>query len=1026
MIRSRWMVLTGSALALGLMHPAAPARIAFIATSHAATSGETSAYLDYLLVRAKELLSSDNRDAAAAVTLLREAVQVGSTSAMLMLADLYARGDGVDPSFREAKALIDGALAVGEGSSAWIALGDLYRNIEGPERSPERAVESYQRAADLGDSGAMLRVARMVGYGEGVPIDFERARTTLEHAISVGDGNLSAAWTNLAELYRRTEGEQRDPAKAIAAYEAALELGNAGVLIPLARMIGAGDGVTADLDRARAYLEQAIELGDDDAWAYISLGDLYRDAKGDQRDPERAIAAYEKAHELGNTDVLLVLARMVGAGDGVLPDFDRARGYVEDVIALGDDNLASAYAALGDLYRTAVDEHRDLANAVDAYQMAVDLGAVGPLIRLARMVSAGEGVSAPDFERARLLLERAVAEDEGNAGWAYAALGDLYRDAAEDKHDPAKAVEAYQRAADLGEIGAMLRLARVFGRGEGVPVDFDRALVNLEKAIAFNGENTASAFSMLGDLYRNAEGSRRDPVKAVEAYERALELGNDDVLIVLARMIAAGDGVSSADFERARGYFLRATTHGGEAAATAYSFLGDLYRNAAGSNRNAALAVDAYTRALELGNTDVLVVLARMIAAGDGAPQDFELARDYLEKAVAIGSNPSLAYSALGDLHSSPANTQRDPARAAEAYQAAVDFGDTGSMLKLARILGGGDDGVEPDFNRARALLNAVVEANDDYLVGGWSQLGDLYRNAEGSLHDPAKAFEAYRHAADLGSTTAMIRMARLLADGDGVSEDFEQARALLERAVAVGGERGESTDWALMSLGDLYRSADDAHRNPVKALDAYNKALALGNKDALVVIARMVQGGDGVAADPDAAKALLEQASAAGGETAVNAWINLGHLYGNPDGDFYDLAAALDYYSRAAEAGSGEAHLLAARIESADDVAAKDNRAALIDRYREAARMLGAEPVARAMYDLAPATLYSVVQGLLSEVDRPISIDGVFGKQMQAAIDRFCAAKQVQSCARGLVSFELLVALLGTTETVRGADGRV
>jgi TPR repeat protein len=187
-----------------------------------------------------------------------------------------------------------------------------------------------------------------------------------------------------------------------------------------------------------------------------------------------------------------------------------------------------------------------------------------------------------------------------------------------------------------------------------------------------------------------------------------------------------------------------------------------------------------------------------------------------------------------------------------------------------------------------------------------------------------------------------------------------------------------------------------------------------------------MVQAGDGVAADPDAAKALLEQASAAGGDTAVNAWINLGHLYGNPDGNYYDLAVALDYYSRAAEAGSGEAHLLAAQIESADGVAAKDDRATLMHRYREAARMLGAEPVARAMYDLAPATLYSVVQGLLSEVDRPISIDGVFGKQMQAAIDRFCAAKQVQSCARGLVSFELLVALLGTTEAVHGADGRV
>ena len=150
-----------------------------------------------------------------------------------------------------------------------------------------------------------------------------------------------------------------------------------------------------------------------------------------------------------------------------------------------------------------------------------DRGAVDQLVKLARMVAMGDGLPVPDFERARTLLERAVVEDKPNAAWAYASLGDLYRDADEAHRDLAKAVEAYRHAADLDDGSAMLKLARLLEYGEGAPADFEGAKQVLEKAIALDDGNKPWAYAMLGDLYRNAEPPNRDPVKAVEALRSA-------------------------------------------------------------------------------------------------------------------------------------------------------------------------------------------------------------------------------------------------------------------------------------------------------------------------------------------------------------------------------------------------------------------------------------------------------------------------------------------------------------------------
>ena len=42
-----------------------------------------------------------------------------------------------------------------------------------------KAAEAYQQAADLGDAWAMVSLAQMLGQGNGVPADFDRAKALL-------------------------------------------------------------------------------------------------------------------------------------------------------------------------------------------------------------------------------------------------------------------------------------------------------------------------------------------------------------------------------------------------------------------------------------------------------------------------------------------------------------------------------------------------------------------------------------------------------------------------------------------------------------------------------------------------------------------------------------------------------------------------------------------------------------------------------------------------------------------------------
>jgi TPR repeat protein len=383
----------------------------------------------------------------------------------------------------------------------------LYRGSDPPDLG--NAVKAYEQAIAAGNSWAMLTLADMFNGGSTLPANPDRARSLIEQAIAAGnvqDGSMA-----LGDFYRKAAPPQPD--KALAAYQQAADAGSTSGMLAVAEMLRTGNGVSADPDRAKALIEQAIAAGNIQDGA-LALGNFYRQST--PPDPDKAVAAYRQAIDAGSTWAMLVLSDMLRTGEGIKADTAEAKALIDKAIAAG--NLDAGATALGDYYRRLSPPQPDKAAA--AYQKAVDAGSTSAMLTLANMLKTGAGIPA-DPDRARALIEQAIAA--GDVADGALALGSFYREAKPPQTD--KAIEAYRQAANTGSTAGMLALAEMLRL-----TDPDQAKALIEKAIAAG--NIQDGALALGNFYRLQDPPQAE--LALSAYQQAIEAGNNSANLLAA------------------------------------------------------------------------------------------------------------------------------------------------------------------------------------------------------------------------------------------------------------------------------------------------------------------------------------------------------------------------------------------------------------------------------------------------------------------------------------------------------------
>ena len=122
--------------------------------------------------------------------------------------------------------------------------------------------------------------------------------------------------------------------------------------------------------------------------------------------------------------------------------------------------------------------------------------------------------------------------------------------------------------------------------------------------------------------------------------------------------------------------------------------------------------------------------------------------------------------------------------------------------------------------------------------------LGRLYDRGQGVPQDYAQARQWYEKAAAQGNKIAQTNLGILYANGHGVPQDYVMARQWYEKAAAQGNAAAQ------YSLGWLYDNGHGVPQNNEKASQWYEKAAAQGNADAQVNLGVLYAKGQGVQQD--------------------------------------------------------------------------------------------------------------------------------------------------------------------------------
>lgn len=304
------------------------------------------------------------------------------------------------------------------------------------------------------------------------------------------------------------------PGKAAEMYAAAAALGDAMAASSLGYMLMIGEGIAKDTEKAKVYLQRAVDGGE--TKAMCNLGSLVMGS-----DPVRALELFEMAATEGSVTGMTNAATMLRTGAGVPADAEAAVRWLE--IAAESD--IGSMAVLAHMLRTGEGVPADKPRAAELYLRAAELGDADSQYDLAMMMDAGDGIPMDRTGAERWFRESASRGDND----ARLCLGGILY----ERREFSEAAEVFTDAALDGDVKAMYNLALIYMGDELGEPDRAKAVEWLESA---SEAGFAYAQAMLGTILID-EG--RVP-EAAELLRKAADQNEPSSMYNLAALAFSG------------------------------------------------------------------------------------------------------------------------------------------------------------------------------------------------------------------------------------------------------------------------------------------------------------------------------------------------------------------------------------------------------------------------------------------------------------------------------------------------------
>lgn len=487
--------------------------------------------------------TGDDRDAAAAVQWLQSAADRGSPQALLTLARLFAKGRDVRQDTTAALLLMRQAAELGS-TEALVELGDHLLSL-GTREATKEAEQRYQAAWARQDVRGLTRLAAVYERRG----DVKQGRSLLETAAQ--QGNLDAALRLLG-----SDARLGDIASARRWLAHATELAGSDRMRRNRIATAVLEQDDADFRaNAREILDQNIAGGDVEAT--LILGRALLGGRITPLASDDGLVLIERAAQSGATAARLALAGALRSDRGKGADFPRALAIYAEILD-ADPTNAPAALGLARAHERGEGTPRDPARATAYYLRAAKLGDVAAMILVGSAYAQGIGIPR-ETTQARLWLSRAADTNDLDAIEALAAF---LASGAGGQGGQELALKEYFRAAQLGSATAMTAVGRFLIAGIGSDPDSAAGLVWLERA-AKAGD--AEAMIELARLFQAGGPIRPDPAKSLELLKRAAEAGHAGAMFRLGVTLAQ-NGTPNRDLHAARTWLEKAVAGGRDSA----------------------------------------------------------------------------------------------------------------------------------------------------------------------------------------------------------------------------------------------------------------------------------------------------------------------------------------------------------------------------------------------------------------------------------------------------------------------------
>lgn len=358
-----------------------------------------------------------------------------------------------------------------------------------------------------------------------------------------------------------------------------------------------------------------------------------------------------------------------------------------------------------------------------------------------------------------------------------------------------------------GDDKAQFNLGLMHFHGKGVEQDSDQAFKWW--SLASSKGNSGAQYN-LGVLYEYGNGVEKDLSKSLELYALAAEQGDDkakerrdilrvkaltpemeeiyfkakdediDAQIKLANWFSFDPQNPIKDYSFAFRCFGLAANQDNH---VAQRFLGYMYQNGIGIDKNIKNAIHFYAKASQQGDVDSMIRLGKIYYSGDGVEQNYSTALEIFSVAADRGASEAQYH--LGTLYLHGCGVENDLSKAFEFFTLAASQGHMYAKSDLGCMYQDGL-GVTQNLEEAFTLFFEAAEAG---ISLGQFNLAECYEEGLGTDQDFTKAVTWYRKAADQNDPDALYRLGKLKISGSGCDKNESEGLELIRSSASQGHE---------------------------------------------------------------------------------------------------------------------------------------------------------------------------------------------------------------------------------------------